>query len=480
MMPNAGRWCFSPGAGHLFIHPLALASFNEQLFVLDAGRLLHLPPIDGNGQAGDQPSILLQPGDMIDGLPVLEPIDIVASALGLHVLDRAGNVYLLAWGSPTWTMERNDRPIKQSSSHYFTALDVAADSRYLLETSYSYGIRYDQLQLDSWAGWALEDAYFVDLAAAREEDQSAVYVLQRRRDSEAIELLFYQQGELNRRFKPRLDITRPRALARWQDQLFLLDDGGRRLTAFEAETGLLLDGYPLVLPLAISALTVRDDGQVLLAGRDAIYLPGAFEMSHVVPDPAIVLTGRWPHDPAVLATLPEFIPPIPNLPISDRDLRMPGAPRHYRLGIHEGADFYWGPGREVGAAAAGTIVRADFDYRSPTEGDFRELRALATNQGYSSPEMLDFFRGRQVWIDHGGGIVTRYAHLATVNSSLIEGQTVAAGQIIGTVGNSGSPGSLVSASEDAHLHFEIWIDDHYVGEFLRPIEIREVFEGIIK
>lgn len=54
--------------------------------------------------------------------------------------------------------------------------------------------------------------------------------------------------------------------------------------------------------------------------------------------------------------------------------------------------------------------------------------------------------GNAVFIDHGNGMVVKYAHLNTVNASV--GQTVSRGQVVGTMGNSGS-------SSGTHLHFEV-------------------------
>ena len=74
------------------------------------------------------------------------------------------------------------------------------------------------------------------------------------------------------------------------------------------------------------------------------------------------------------------------------------------------------------------------------------------------------------------GLVARYAHLSEIAWDIEEGTAVAAGQQIGLIGNTGSPASINSETEDAHLHLELWLDDIYFGQFLRPIEIRELLE----
>jgi murein DD-endopeptidase MepM/ murein hydrolase activator NlpD len=158
---------------------------------------------------------------------------------------------------------------------------------------------------------------------------------------------------------------------------------------------------------------------------------------------------------------------------------MPGAPRHYRLGVHEGADFYWRQGALVYAASAGRVIRADHDYLPPLPAEFARWRAEAGQLGYTSAEALDFFRGRQVWLQHADDLVSRYVHLDSIAAQVQVGATVSQGQLIGTVGNSGSPGSLEGEGIDAHLHFELWRDNHYLGQFLRPVETRYWLERIL-
>jgi murein DD-endopeptidase MepM/ murein hydrolase activator NlpD len=138
---------------------------------------------------------------------------------------------------------------------------------------------------------------------------------------------------------------------------------------------------------------------------------------------------------------------------------LPNAARDYRAGWHEGIDFPADEGTEVRAIAAGTIVRIDHDFADWN----KQLRDIALYQalqlGYTPSETLDRIRGRQVWIDHGHGIVSRYAHLSTV-ADLAVGDVVSAGQVIGAVGSSGYP------EGGPHLHLEVRVRDSYLGDGL--------------
>ena len=164
--------------------------------------------------------------------------------------------------------------------------------------------------------------------------------------------------------------------------------------------------------------------------------------------------------------------------LTPRDLQMPGASRHYRLGIHEGTDFYWANGTPVYAAASGTVIRATLAYERPSETAFNYRRAENIELGYTSSDNLDFYRGMQIWIAQEDGFVARYVHLSEIVPGIVEGTAVTAGQQIGLIGNTGSPASVNSETEDAHLHFELWLDEAYLGQYLRPIEIRELMAAL--
>lgn len=100
-----------------------------------------------------------------------------------------------------------------------------------------------------------------------------------------------------------------------------------------------------------------------------------------------------------------------------------------RWKFHSGLDISAPVGTVIRASAAGVVRRAEYD------------------SGY----------GRLLEIDHGGGVVTRYAH----NSRLLVGvgELVAAGQPISTVGMTG-------ATTGPHLHYEVYVG----GQAVDPLE----------
>ena len=89
-----------------------------------------------------------------------------------------------------------------------------------------------------------------------------------------------------------------------------------------------------------------------------------------------------------------------------------------RQSFHEGIDYLGNAGDPIRVAGGGTVIYA------------------AYHAEY----------GNMVDVDHGNGLVSRYAHNSRLN--VREGDKVAAGQVIALLGSSGR-------STGAHLHFEI-------------------------
>jgi murein DD-endopeptidase MepM/ murein hydrolase activator NlpD len=102
--------------------------------------------------------------------------------------------------------------------------------------------------------------------------------------------------------------------------------------------------------------------------------------------------------------------------------------RHDRR-FHYGTDFRSKPGTPVLAAGAGVVVFA------------------GRQGGY----------GNCVYLDHGGGVLTRYGHMRKITTH--NGDAIDAGDQIGEVGSTGR-------STGPHLHFEIRLDGRAVDPVL--------------
>ncbi len=98
-----------------------------------------------------------------------------------------------------------------------------------------------------------------------------------------------------------------------------------------------------------------------------------------------------------------------------------------RAAMHAGIDLSGPVGTPIYATADGTVAAAGW-----------------SSGGY----------GNLVKIDHGRGIETRYAHLASI--AIQPGQHITRGQMIGSMGSTGR-------STGSHLHYEVRIDDRAVN-----------------
>ncbi|MBL0212448.1 MAG: M23 family metallopeptidase [Myxococcales bacterium] len=98
--------------------------------------------------------------------------------------------------------------------------------------------------------------------------------------------------------------------------------------------------------------------------------------------------------------------------------------RHFRK-FHSGADQRAQPGTPVMVAGDGIVTFA------------------GRQGGY----------GNVIYVDHGGGVLTRYAHLRRIETQ--KAAVVTAGTEIGQVGSTGR-------ATGPHLHFEVRIDGHPV------------------
>lgn len=219
---------------------------------------------------------------------------------------------------------------------------------------------------------------------------------------------------------------------------------------------------PLVLVAIIAAAAVyATQLRTVQAGAAASAQPRSSAAVAVTTDGPLDTTldlaehGRGPLVPA--SALTGFaLPPGYEVP-DDPDL-LPNSPREYRGGYHEGVDFPLSHTMPVYAAKAGRIIRIDTSYVEWSAEEQIKAEDEGARLGYTPERTLDKLRGRQVWIDHGNGVVTRYAHLESVEP-LAVGTFVTQGTLIGRVGNSGT-------KEGPHLHIEIRVGEGYLGEGL--------------
>jgi len=212
---------------------------------------------------------------------------------------------------------------------------------------------------------------------------------------------------------------------------------------------------------------------------------GASGAAHT-PTPEAPTATATPAGPD-LSVFRGFIYPIKGgcLPASDN--LMPNAPREYRGGVHEGIDFYnvdncteIAKGTPILAAKDGVVIRVDRDYHALTQAELDAANQRIADGHANDFEVLDLFRGRQVWIDHGKGIVTRYAHMSGVADGIEVGGKVAQGQTIGFVGDSGTPESLSNPDTELHLHWELRTGESFLGAGLPPEDVRAIYEHLFE
>lgn len=471
---NTGEWRFPEDS---FPHPLALEFVGDAAYLLDGGRVLALDASEPGPLR-----ILLAPGDEVEGVRVLEPLDLAVRGDELVVLDRAGDVYSYVPSSGAWTVARYDRATGDTNDHYYIRLAASGRTAYLLETSHETVVRF--AAGERGAPWfELQRRRDVDLSAYGDR----VYALAREMNRPQGSLVRYENGLEATGFQSNIELMQPRQVVATDQAVYVLDRAGRRLLAFEPGSGKLMALHQFADRRAVSAIWSDPVGEgVVLAGADVLLFYGRPELRASV-DTGPTLSSPQPHDPSALESLRGLSMPIEGAKLTTRDFQLPGAPRHYRLGVHEGIDFYTQTVQvpvdrttRVRAVADGVVIRATTDYQPLSETQAATWTARWRQLGFTPADVLDGYRGMQVWIAHDGGLVSRYAHLGSIAEGVIEGVVVERGQEIGRVGNSGTPASITSDTIEVHLHLELWLGDHYVGQFLCPIEARLWLERILR
>ena len=245
---------------------------------------------------------------------------------------------------------------------------------------------------------------------------------------------------------------------------------------------------PLVAVLLIAVSMTAGAACARTAGAPTVIVDGTPLATQALPTSTASAAPTPPTSPAsdlAPADLEGFGYPLAGECLPGSDNLMPNAPRAYRSGIHEGIDWYDGSGcgridgsTPVLAMYQGVVIRTDLDYRDITADEAAALEARSAEQGFTDEAALDAFRGRQVWVDHGNGVVTRYAHLSRVAAGIKVGTWVTAGTRLGTVGESGTPESATDPGTEFHLHAEVRVGRSFLGAGLPTDEVRALYERL--
>jgi murein DD-endopeptidase MepM/ murein hydrolase activator NlpD len=248
------------------------------------------------------------------------------------------------------------------------------------------------------------------------------------------------------------------------------------------------DGSTALLLALRHASDVRAPLLLLNAGADPTVrdAAGLGVVEHATANAAVRNSGLFARlrdlaeEPFVRGWPSGYVIPVAGSTISSRAAHWPNAPRAYRNGTHEGFDFYDRAvsgtaqiafGTPIVAVADGRVLRADHDYVELSLAEYEGIIAEAQRVLSTPAEILDQLRGRQVWVEHVGGYVSRYAHLSEIPLDVQVGQAVVQGQVVGLTGNSGTLEAAEGTRDDPHPHVEVWRGDAYLGQGSEPAEI---------
>jgi hypothetical protein len=420
-----------------------MAVYSDTLFVLVGGQLMMS---DLERVHGPAPAVFLQaaiPGDgTVAGARVEELVDLTRAENGdLLLLEKSGRVLRRTPGNE-WSLEHQAGPGE---------MPVAIAP---------YGPRFYLLDPDSNQIWRFPagaegypPAYFAEGAvrnvgpAVDMAIDGSIYV--GRYDGFVRR---YFAGVEDPGFQPDTELGLPVSVFLADEPestlIYVVDGPGRRLLGLERETGLYRLGFVLnfeeVGSLTSAAISA---GRLYLTDGQTLYITILTPTPTPAVDcPAFPFSPSIPFDLAALETL-ELQPPV--------SASIPVTPSHYPggrwpqlgYGVLEAVAFTGAPFSDtVRAIVPGTISRIVDDPPPLLDTDM----AIITTTGRVPADLLDAMWGRQIWIDHGDGIQTRYGGLAEILPSLAEGQSVRLFTILGYAG-------------EGPLFLGLWADDQYVG-----------------
>ncbi|HEC22913.1 MAG TPA: M23 family metallopeptidase [Chloroflexi bacterium] len=453
----------------------------ESLYVLVDGGLIRLSRV-GVDAGTPAPEAILLPGQTVAGRPVQELADLALDGRRglLYMLDKAGHVFRYSLRDGSLSLAYRATFDRQAVvSPQLIAIAVDGDGRLLMLDS-AYGMIWTP---DGQTGRELvNDSSGMTESADLTAADGRIFVMRQDGSIRVVEERYgwrAWQGQEGRRLGLAIKTSNHLGV----DLIVTVDALQREVLGMRPDDpGLAVTRHVFAFPdMGLLRDAAFAGGRLYaLAGGDLFVYPGpageggSGECRPLNPD---LFARPTLYGEDVIATLEGMRFPIEEgtLPIWPRIY--PGASRLYRLGVHHGLDLYsfnaptgYGRGWPVIAPLEGRVARATIRYEGLSGEEFDRITADARTLGATPPDTMELLAGKHVVIEHEGDISTVYMHLDALAPGIVPGAHVRAGQLIGTVGVTGTEGEGRPGASLPHLHFEIWVGERYLGE---GITIRE-------
>lgn len=292
------------------------------------------------------------------------------------------------------------------------------------------------------------------------------------------------------------------------DELLVADKGLHRLVIIDSQTGNITRQYiaPSILEFEwISDIEILANVVSILAGNNIFQFSldqNSKKFSNKratkfltkentdIPKELRVIFPNNPYLIQLLSKNKDFNFPIEGALLPDRNVLYPGTRRIYRSGIHRGLDISEKDsgttikkGTPVKSITEGVVIRADHNYKEMSLKELQKLIEITKEKGFTPENILNKLGGRQVWISHEGGVISKFKHLSAISPHIRVKTHVESSQTIGRVGNSGTPDGITGVNNFVHLHFEIWYGKEqkwYLGQWATIAETRRLYQELFK
>jgi len=464
--------------------PIRLVVLGEQAYLVAGGELFVVPLADLAGEGDLVPQSAMPPERKVGPYTIQELVYAAADDRTgeLVLLDKSNDIYRRTTAGE-WRMAIPASSVRGAPTDpQYLALQPLGDDLYVLDADNSriWKFAHDATQPTTYLQ-ATELGTGVDLAMTSGEDGGVQALVMDRRSR----VLRFSGDQLTARMaidgggKPwpaQVSVTARRTMVvEGEQRRVILVDGLRSEAQITIEFR-----FPGMRRLRSAALV--GDTLYALAGSSlySVSLKGETGGCPAAPyDNGYYYAGREMGDLISEARLP-----FPNAALPGRPRSYPGARRLYRHGVHEGVDLYPGDvaglayGSPIAAIGAGAVVRADTAFVEMTPLEYQEIIARTEAEHRTPPDVLDKLRGQQVYMAHGPGIEAHYCHLQGITPGIEVGAQVAGGDVLGQVGASGTQDGVERTGAGEHLHWEIWIDGHYLGYGLSLYETMRLWQAI--